>query len=106
MTKIVYIEHRGTRHEVDVPTGWSVMEGAVKNGIPGIDADCGGQCACATCHIMVDPAWIAQTGARSEMENTMLEMVENRTETSRLSCQIKVTEALDGMVVRLPAAQH
>jgi 2Fe-2S ferredoxin len=68
MPKVIFIEHSGTRHEVEVPVGHSVMRGAVDNGVPGIDADCGGECACATCHVYVDNAWFAKTGARTERE--------------------------------------
>jgi 2Fe-2S ferredoxin len=106
MPKVTYIEHNGKEHVVDVPEGWSVMEGAVKNLIPGIDADCGGACACATCHVYVDPAWIAKTGTKEDMEQTMLDFAQDLEANSRLSCQIKVTKELDGIVVRMPKSQH
>ncbi len=106
MPKIKYIEHNGKEHEVDVPVGWSVMEGAVKNLIPGIDADCGGACACATCHVFVDPAYEARIPAKSDMEETMLDFAPEIQANSRLSCQIKVTPELDGLVVRMPKSQH
>ena len=106
MVKIRFIEHDGTEHVVDVKTGLSVMEGAVRNNIPGIDADCGGACACATCHVYVDPAWLDKTGDRSAMEESMLDFAEGVEENSRLSCQIKVSDALDGLVVRMPESQH
>ena len=106
MAKITYIEHNGTSHTIDVRNGLSVMEGAVKNNIPGIDADCGGACACATCHVYVDPAWQAAVGDRTDMEESMLDFAENVEPNSRLSCQIKVTDALDGLVVRMPESQH
>ena len=106
MAKITYIEHDGTEHVVDVKTGLSVMEGAVKNNIPGIDADCGGACACATCHVYVDPAWASKTGEKSDMEQTMLDFTNEVTDASRLSCQIKVSPELDGLVVRMPGSQH
>ena len=106
MPKITYIEHDGTEHVVDVKTGLSVMEGAVRNNIPGIDADCGGACACATCHVHVDAAWIEKTGQASVMEESMLDFADNVTETSRLSCQIPVSDVLDGLVVRMPESQH
>jgi 2Fe-2S ferredoxin len=106
MAKITYVEHDGTEHVVDVKTGLSIMEGAVKNNVPGIDADCGGACACATCHVYVDPAWVEKTGAKSAMEESMLEFAENVEENSRLSCQIKVSDELDGLVVRMPESQH
>jgi 2Fe-2S ferredoxin len=106
MPKIKYIEHSGKEHDVDVPVGWSVMEGAVKNLIPGIDADCGGACACATCHVHVDPAWAGKIPPKQDMEETMLDFAQELTETSRLSCQIKVVPELDGLVVRMPKSQH
>lgn len=106
MAKITYIEFDGTEHQVDVRTGLSVMEGAVRNNIPGIDADCGGACACATCHVYVDEAWREATGERSAMEDSMLDFAENVAENSRLSCQIRVTDALDGLVVKMPEDQH
>jgi 2Fe-2S ferredoxin len=106
MAKITYIEFNGTEHVVDVKPGLSVMEGAVKNNVPGIDADCGGACACATCHCYVDEAWTSKTGERFVMEESMLDFAENVQPNSRLSCQIRVTEELDGLVVRLPESQH
>ncbi len=106
MAKITYIEFSGEEHVVDVKPGLSVMEGAVKNNIPGIDADCGGACACATCHVYVDPAWKPLTGDVSAMEESMLDFAENVQETSRLSCQIRVSDALDGLIVRMPQSQH
>ena len=106
MAKITYVEFNGKEHVVDVKTGLSVMEGAVKNNIPGIDADCGGACACATCHVYVDQAWVDKTGSQSAMEESMLDFAEEVQPNSRLSCQIKVTDALDGLVVRMPASQH
>ncbi len=106
MPKIKYIEHSGKEHEVDVPAGWSIMEGAVKNLIPGIDADCGGACACATCHVFVDQAWLAKLPPKEDMEVTMLDFAPDVEANSRLSCQIKVTPELDGLVVRMPKSQH
>ncbi|MBW8813612.1 MAG: 2Fe-2S iron-sulfur cluster binding domain-containing protein [Caulobacterales bacterium] len=106
MAKITYIEHDGTEHAIDVKTGLSVMEGAVKNNIPGIDADCGGACACATCHVYVDEAWLAKTGERTAMEESMLDFAEGVAENSRLSCQIRVTDDLDGLRVTMPESQH
>jgi len=106
MPKIKYIEHSGKEHEVDVPVGWSVMEGAVKNLITGIDADCGGACACATCHVFVDQAWLEKLPAKEDMEETMLDFAPDMAANSRLSCQIKVTPELDGFVVRMPKSQH
>ena len=106
MPNVTYIEHDGTEHRVEVPAGLSVMRGAVDNNIPGIDADCGGECACATCHVFVDPAWLAATGTPGEQEASMLSFAATKQDNSRLSCQIEVTAALDGLVVRLPEAQH
>ena len=106
MAKITYVEHNGTSHTIEVRNGLSVMEGAVKNNIPGIDADCGGACACATCHVYVDEAWRDKTGSQSAMEESMLDFAENVEPNSRLSCQIKVSDDLDGLVVRMPQSQH
>jgi 2Fe-2S ferredoxin len=106
MAKITYIEFDGTEHPVDVRNGLSVMEGAVRNSVPGIDADCGGACACATCHVYVDPEWTDKAGTRSAMEDSMLDFAENVEPNSRLSCQIKVSDALDGLIVRMPESQH
>lgn len=105
MAKVTYVEHSGVEHSVDVADGLSLMEGAINNMVPGIDADCGGACACATCHIYVDPEWFAKAGERTEMEVTMLEFAEGAEASSRLACQIKVSDELDGLVVRLPVAQ-
>ena len=106
MAKITYIEFDGTEHVIEVRNGLSVMEGAVKNNIPGIDADCGGACACATCHVYVDQEWRDKTGTASAMEESMLDFAENVEANSRLSCQIKVSDELDGLVVRMPESQH
>ncbi len=106
MPRITYIEHDGTAHEIDVPVGASVMRGAVDNAVPGIDGDCGGQCACATCHVHVDAAWQDKVGARTETEITMLDFTAGAEENSRLACQITVSEALDGLIVRMPESQH
>ncbi len=105
MAKVTYIEHDGTAHEVEGETGLTVMEIAVKNGVPGIDADCGGACACATCHVFVDEAFTGKTGTPSSMEESMLDFASERAENSRLSCQIKLSDELDGLTVRLPAFQ-
>ena len=106
MPKVLYIEASGAEHAIDVPEGWTVMEGAVKNNVPGIDADCGGACACATCHVFVISASGDLTADRSDMESSMLEFAEEVQPNSRLACQIKVTENLHGLVVRLPTSQH
>ena len=106
MAKITYIEYDGTPHEVEVPNGLTVMEGARDNNIPGIEADCGGACACSTCHVYVDPAWIDRLPPREAMEEDMLDFAwEPDPETSRLTCQLRVSDALDGLVVRMPEKQ-
>src|SRR3977135_2494603 len=106
MAKIIYIETDGKEHVIEVASCMSVMEGGVQNPVPGIDADCGGACACATCHVYVDPEWTAKTGEQSGMEQSMLDFANDVQDNSRRSCQIKVSEALDGLVVRLPKSQH
>lgn len=106
MAKVTYIEHDGTEHVIDVKTGLTVMEGAVKNNVPGIDADCGGACACATCHVYVKDEWLGKTGTKSAMEESMLDFAEGVQDNSRLSCQIKISDELDGLVVSLPESQH
>ena len=105
MVKVTYVEHDGTVHEAKADKGLTVMEAAVKHNVPGIDADCGGACACATCHVYVDPAWAERTGSPSPMEESMLDFASEREETSRLSCQIKLTAELDGLAVRVPEFQ-
>ena len=106
MAKITYIQFDGTETAVEVKPGLSVMEGAIKNNIPGIDADCGGACACATCHVYVKEEWLEKTGEPSAMEESMLDFAEEVQPNSRLSCQIRISDALDGLVVRLPENQH
>ena len=106
MAKVSFIEVDGKTHVVDVPPGWSLMEGAVKNRVAGIDADCGGCCACATCHVYVDPAWEAKLPPKAEMEETMLDFALVTAPNSRLSCQIRVTSDMDGLIVRPPVSQH
>ena len=108
MPTITYIEHNGTAHPVEVPVGRSVMQGAVDHNIPGIDADCGGECACATCHVYVDAAWLDKVGhpVPGSQEASMLSFAAVTQPSSRLSCQIEVTEELHGLVVRMPEGQH
>jgi len=106
MIKIVYKNHDGSAQEVECPTGISAMEAAVNNGIAGIDGDCGGVCACATCHVYIDSAWMALVGPPGENEDVMLDLTESRQENSRLACQISLDETLDGLVLRLPESQH
>ncbi|MGZ3306824.1 MAG: 2Fe-2S iron-sulfur cluster-binding protein [Asticcacaulis sp.] len=106
MPKITEIDHNGAEHTLEGTNGQSVMEGAVKNNIPGIDADCGGACACATCHVYVDEAWTDKTGKASVMEESMLDFAQDLRPNSRLSCQISVSDALDGLIVHMPENQH
>jgi 2Fe-2S ferredoxin len=106
VVKVTYIEANGTEHVVEVRCGLSVMQGARQNGVPGIDADCGGHCNCGTCHVYVDAAWKEKTGARRDLEDATLDNAYDVGETSRLSCQIKMTDDLDGLIVRLPARQR
>ena len=105
MATMTFIEHGGTAHEVNIETGKSLMEIAVDNLIPGIDADCGGACACGTCHVIVSSEWFAKTGTTSDEEDMMLGMTPERADTSRRACQIEASEALDGLVVQLPEFQ-
>jgi len=105
MPKITFISHNGKENVVDAIEGQSLMSAAIDNGVPGIDADCGGECSCATCHVMVADGWFAKTGGPNVNEEAMLDLNPERTPTSRLSCQIKVTNALDGLVVNLPEFQ-
>ena len=105
MPKITYIEHNGKPHVVEVPNGLSVMEGAVQNNIPGIDADCGGSCACATCHVYVDENWFSKLPNKENAEEDMLDMAFEPNKFSRLGCQITVTDDLNDMVVKMPSKQ-
>lgn len=106
MPKVTFIEHNGTRHTVEAEAGLSLMRAAVDNNVPGIDADCGGECACATCHVYVEGDWLGRTGDKSDMESSMLGFAAVTQDNSRLSCQITMTAALDGLVVSLPEGQH
>ena len=105
MAKITFITHDGTEHAVDADNGNSVMNAAIDNLVPGIDADCGGECSCATCHVVVDEAWMAKVGQPGDREESMLDLNPEREATSRLSCQIPVTDELDGLVVKVPEFQ-
>ena len=105
MPKITYIEHSGKSHVVEVPNELSVMEGAVQNNIPGITADCGGACACATCHVYVDEKWFDKLPKKESSEEDMLDMAFEPNKFSRLSCQITVEDSLDGLVVKMPSKQ-
>ena len=105
MAKITYIEHNGKNHTIDVTNGLSVMEGAVQNNIPGIDADCGGSMACATCHVYVKEEWFNKLPKNEDGEEDMLDMAFEPKKISRLSCQILVSDELDGLIVNLPEKQ-
>ncbi len=105
MAKITYIDTTGTRHEVEAENGSTVMENAIRNGVPGIEAECGGACACATCHVYVDEAFTAVVGSPEPMEEDMLDFAFDVRPNSRLSCQIRVRDALDGLVVTVPERQ-
>jgi 2Fe-2S ferredoxin len=105
MVKVTYIEHTGAEHAVDVVEGLSLMRGALDNHVPGILGECGGQMACGTCHVFLDPPWLARSGPRSALEEGMLAMSDNTRPSSRLACQIKADEALDGIRLHTPASQ-
>jgi 2Fe-2S ferredoxin len=105
MAKITFIGTDGTRYQVEAENGSTVMENAIRNGVPGIEAECGGACACATCHVYVGEEWQAVTGAPEPMEEDMLDFAFDLRPSSRLSCQIKVSDALDGLVITVPDRQ-
>jgi 2Fe-2S ferredoxin len=105
MAKITFIEHGGTERTVEAEAGSTVMEAAIRNGVPGIEAECGGACACATCHVYVDEAWMAIVGVPAPMEEDMLDFAFDVRPNSRLSCQIRVSDALDGLRITTPARQ-
>jgi ferredoxin, 2Fe-2S len=105
MTSIIFIDSNGETRTVDAENGSTVMEAALRNAIPEIEAECGGACSCATCHVYVDPEWFGKTGGPSPMEEDMLDFAYGVEATSRLSCQIKITDELDGLVVRTPERQ-
>jgi 2Fe-2S ferredoxin len=105
MAKITYIDSNGAARTIEADAGATVMEAAIKNAIPGIEAECGGACACATCHVYVDEAWAEKAGKAEPMEEDMLDFAFEVKPTSRLSCQIRVKDELDGLVVRTPARQ-
>ena len=105
MPKITYIEHNGKSHQIEVANGLTVMEGAIQNNISGIDADCGGSCACATCHVYVDEKWFNKIPQKETAEEDMLDMAFEYKPLSRLSCQINVSDELDGLVVKMPSKQ-
>ena len=105
MAKIQFIDFGGTARTVETEPGSTVMEAAIKNGVPGIEAECGGACACATCHVYIEPDWQEKVGSPSSMEEDMLDFAYDVRPNSRLSCQITVTQELDGLSVRTPERQ-
>ena len=105
MPKLTIIAFDGTEFALDAETGSTVMENAIRNAVPGIEAECGGACACATCHVYVDDAWTEKTGTPDIMEEDMLDFAYETKPTSRLSCQIKMRDELDGLIVRVPEHQ-
>ncbi len=105
MPKVIFVDHDGTRREVEAKKGTTVMEAAVQNMVPGIDADCGGACACATCHVYVAQEWMNKLKGKEDMEDSMLDFAEDVQDNSRLSCQIILSDELDGITVTTPEAQ-
>ncbi len=105
MVKITFIDAEGTPRTVEGEVGSTVMETAIRHGVPGIEAECGGACACSTCHVYIDDSWREKVGEPSPMEEDMLDFAYDRQPSSRLSCQIKVSEDLDGLTVRTPERQ-
>jgi 2Fe-2S ferredoxin len=106
MPRITFISHFGDRVEIRADTNQSLMQAAVHNGVQGIDGDCGGNCACATCHVYIEAPWADRLPPLASMENELLSATDDRRETSRLACQIELTADLDGLTVQLPLAQH
>lgn len=106
MPKVNYVDAEGAARAIDVPVGMSIADGAILGGVPGIEADCGGCCACATCHVYVDDAWLGRIPQIEELEEHMLDHAIDRRANSRLSCQLRLTDALDGIVVHTPERQY
>ena len=106
MPTIIYIDHEGSERLIEAKSGETVMETAIKNSIPGIDADCGGACACATCHVYIEEGFMERVGKPEDMEQSMLDFAENVQDNSRLSCQITISDDLDGLRVTTPESQH
>lgn len=106
MPKVTFIEKNGTRHEVNIPEGITLMQGAISNMVPGIEGDCGGLCACATCHVFIQEPWKSQCGDKEELEENILDFAYDVNEDSRLSCQVEVSSALEGIEVYLPDRQY
>ena len=105
MPRVLFLSHDGVEYPVDAHAGDSLMAAALDNAVPGIDAECGGGCACGTCHVYIDAVWADRVAPVADMEEGMLDFVHKREETSRLACQVTVDDALDGLVVRIPASQ-
>lgn len=106
MPKITFVQFSGDKTTIDADNGISVMNVALDNLVPGIDADCGGECSCATCHVLIEEDWMPKVGEASEQENSMLDLNPDREARSRLSCQITVADELDGLIVNLPEFQY
>lgn len=106
MPRIIFIDFSGTSHDVEAKVGGTLMEAAIEAMVPGIEGDCGGNCICATCHVYVDPAWLARLPAPEGDEEAMIEYTSEPEDNSRLTCQLTVTDELDGMVVRIPETQY
>tara|TARA_R110002072_G_scaffold89232_6_gene200057 strand:- start:53976 stop:54296 length:321 start_codon:yes stop_codon:yes gene_type:complete len=106
MAKIIFVSHDGDKTEVDADDSMSLMNAAIDNGVAGIDADCGGECSCATCHVLIDEAWMSKLATPTEGEESMLDLNPDRETRSRLACQIPVSDAIDGIVVNLPEFQY
>ena len=106
MPKINFIEHNGEQHTVEAASGDSIMQSAINNLIPGISADCGGECSCGTCHVIIEPTWLEKVGSPDKTEEAMLSLNPDRKPHSRLSCQIKVSDNIDGIIVQLPEFQY
>lgn len=105
MPKLRYVEHSGREHAVDVESGLSIMDGAVRHGIPGIDGECGGVCSCATCHVYIGPEWHSVLPTMTTLEEEMLEFTSARRADSRLACRLIVNDAFDGLTVNMPESQ-
>jgi|ERR1700722_8992710 len=106
MAKVTFITSEEVKHEVEIQSGFTLMEAALRNDVPGISADCGGACSCGTCHVYVAPEWLEAVGPRSDIEADMLEFTVGPQPNSRLSCQIKITDLLEGLTVRIPNTQY
>lgn len=106
MPKVTLIEHNGTVHEVEVPSGTTIMQAAVSNAVPGIEGDCGGQCACATCHVYIPDEWREKCGESEDLERDMLDFAFDVKENSRLSCQIELDDTMDGITIYMPERQY